>query len=77
MSNRIVALKVTENTLPIITVLNGGVEPDEECLALPTYFIYPLDDADEHCLLVSEKMFFAAYEMTDKTDILYLVTEKH
>lgn len=75
MSNRLAAIKVTENTLPLITVLNE-LAPDEECLANPTYFIYPLDDSEGHCDLVSETTFLRSYKVDDNTDSILLVTRQ-
>lgn len=39
------ALQVTPNNLPIIKKLNDGVEPPQECVDTPTYYVW--DDTDD------------------------------
>lgn len=48
------ALRITNETLPLIEVLNGGVRPDQE--AMGAIYMYPLDP-EGHADIVTYRSF--------------------
>lgn len=62
------AVLVTNENLDIITALNDGVQPAQECIDNPTYFVWPFDH-DGHSALVGEEMYNIAFKTVKELDM--------
>lgn len=59
------AIRVSKTTMPLITELNEGIAPGQECLDNPTYFLYPVN-SDEKCQLVTDEVYFDNYARVNR-----------
>lgn len=71
----LIAMLVTPENLPVITALNDEVEPAQECVDNPTYYLYPTDP-DEHAELIDADTFEATYTTKSAHELNTYVVEK-
>ncbi len=66
------AMIINKNTIALITELNGGVRPEQECIENKTYFVYSdTDDPNEISVfdtILTDEDFHKMFKFTDTDD---------